>query len=102
MLLRLLSETGVVGTTAFALFLGAHYSGFRALSRSLSLGRRAQVQVTPNAVLIAAVSVALLGDSFSLDTFALPQLWVSLSLLSAGASQLNIAHETRSNATAVW
>jgi O-antigen ligase len=73
---RLIGETGFIGFGVFLIFL-------------LILGLGA-IKMSKQSGLIAAVGVgaglglvALIFEGFSLDTFALPQLWVVLGLLTA-------------------
>lgn len=74
---RLLAETGIVGFLAFTLWLAL--LGLAAL-------RTYQTSATPlrRAIALAAglALVAQVFEGFSLDTFALPHLWVILGLLS--------------------
>ncbi|MFH1906008.1 MAG: O-antigen ligase family protein [Chloroflexota bacterium] len=77
---RILAETGLVG---FAMFV----SWFYVLWRS---GRMIENSGEPllRTVGLAGqiVLVAFLAEGFSVDTFALPYLWVSLGLLSAASA----------------
>jgi O-antigen ligase len=73
---RLIGETGFIGFSVFAMFL-----------LILLLGA---IKMSKRSGLFAAVGVgaglgltALVFEGFSLDTFALPQLWVVLGLLTA-------------------
>ena len=74
---RLLAETGVGGFSAFVVWLGLlALAGWR-VWRNGSPTR----QVIGLAGLLALL--AQVGEGFSLDSFALPQLWVILGLLTA-------------------
>jgi len=77
--IRLLAETGIVGTSAFVtwtvLMLGAAY----ALARTSAV----ETRLVGVAALLALPAWILEG--FSLDTFALPQTWILLGLLTATA-----------------
>ena len=75
--LRLLSETGFVGFAAFLLWLillGAGAWSVRSEGKSLN-----------GAVALAGLFGlgALIGEGFSLDTFALPHLWILTGLITA-------------------
>lgn len=80
MWVRLLAETGVVG---FALFLTWIYTSWRA-ARTLERGPGPLIPTISLAGQL--VVVAYLIEGFSLDSFALPYLWVSLGLLAACAT----------------
>lgn len=71
MVMRLLAETGVVGTVIFLAFVARHLV-YALMTRRL--------EVTAFALLVA---VALAVDFMSLDTFALPAFWWALALLWA-------------------
>jgi len=89
MILRLLAETGVVGTLAFAYFVATHFrygSGTAGTQATLRL-RPERGRLTPEFVLGVTMGIALLGDFVSLDTFALPQLWLCLAFLLADRSK---------------
>jgi len=79
--IRLLSETGLLGFSFYLTWLVILFAGALALSRS----RVKIAQVLGMAGSLAAV--ALLLEGFSLDTFALPQMWLILGFLSAGISR---------------
>lgn len=74
---RLLAETGLVGFSIFALFLYAHWRTTRLLNKAQS----------PTFRLIALAGqfslLALIGEGFSIDSFAMPYLWVFTGLISA-------------------
>jgi len=78
---RLLAETGIGGFTAFIVWLG-----LLALMAwgTWKKGWRVRSVVGLTAVLALLAQV---GEGFSLDSFALPQLWVMLGLLTAAAWQ---------------
>ena len=69
MFVRLLAETGIVGAVVFFAFIVTHF--VRALA-----ARR-----TPVTVFAVLLAIALTVDFMSLDTFALPTLWLALALL---------------------
>jgi O-antigen ligase len=82
---RLLAETGVVGFSAFAtwlIVLGA--AGF-GLTRAAS-GRQQAIGL---AGLLSLGAQAIEG--FSLDTFALPQLWIMMGLVTGQGVSLRTA-----------
>jgi len=79
--IRLLAETGLVGFSTFIVWLGLLAVTALKLSR---IGTRLQRMVAVAALL--ALTAQLL-EGFSLDTFALPQLWIILGLLTAAAQQ---------------
>jgi hypothetical protein len=74
---RLLAETGLVGFSIFALFLYAHWRTTRLLSKAES----------PTFRLIARAGqfslLAMIGEGFSIDSFAMPYLWVFTGLIAA-------------------
>jgi hypothetical protein len=74
---RLLAETGVVGFAVFAAWLYV-------LFRSALLSYRSQDPLIKTLALAGQLCIiALLAEGFSIDSFALPYLWVTLGLLSA-------------------
>jgi O-antigen ligase len=76
---RLLAETGLIG---FGVFVG--WLGLMAFVASKLLrGPRAVQRVLGLAALLSLVAQSVEG--FSLDTFALPQLWIILGLMTAAA-----------------
>jgi O-antigen ligase len=79
--IRLLAETGFVGTSAFltwtVLMLGAAYALARIAAPEARLVGVAALLALPAWIL----------EGFSLDTFALPQTWILLGLLTATAWQ---------------
>jgi O-antigen ligase len=79
MWMRLLAETGIIG---FALFLTWAYVLWRAAQAA-----RASREPTIRTIALAGqiVLLAYLVEGFSLDSFALPYLWVSLGILTAAA-----------------
>lgn len=77
--LRLLAETGLVGFSAFLIWLGVLAAGGIALAKRA----RGVDRVIGVAGLLAIL--AQVSEGFSLDTFALPQLWIILGLLTAAA-----------------
>jgi O-antigen ligase len=79
---RLLAETGIVGFAFFVGWLYLLWHSARSLERSRwPTGRRLGIA----GQLIAA---AFLIEGFSLDTFALPYLWVSMGLVTAATCAL--------------
>ena len=79
--IRLLAETGLVGFFTFVIWLGL--LAITALKLRV-IGAPLQ-RVVAVAALLALTAQLLEG--FSLDTFALPQLWIILGLLTAAAQQ---------------
>jgi O-antigen ligase len=77
---RILSETGLVGFSFFSTWLIILWLGGRKLGWSPTPILQA-IGLTGQLVLIAQIF-----EGFSLDTFALPYVWVSLGLLTAGIS----------------
>ena len=76
---RLLAETGVAGFTAFGSWLGLlALSAWNVWKRGS--GVRRVIGLAALFTLLAQV-----GEGFSLDSFALPQLWVMLGLMTAAA-----------------
>jgi O-antigen ligase len=78
--IRLLAETGIVG---FASFL-AWYTVMWASARFLRLQAEPLYRVVGWAGLFTLV--AFITEGFSIDTFALPYLWVALGIVSASAA----------------
>ena len=78
--IRLLAETGLAGFLTFVLWIGA-----MALAGSrLTRGRSAVLRTVGLAGAIALA--AQVFEGFSLDSFALPQLWIMLGLVTAAYS----------------
>jgi len=75
--IRLLSETGILGFSAFVAWLILMGSGSVVLMRNDELLYR--VIGVSGAIAVAAVAL----ENFSLDTFALPQMWIATGLLTA-------------------
>jgi O-antigen ligase len=78
--IRLLSETGIVGFSVFIVWLSLLALG----ARSLLTQKKGLIAVLGLAGLLALL--AQVSEGFSLDTFALPQLWIMLGLLTAAIS----------------
>jgi O-antigen ligase len=78
--IRLLAETGVVGFLVFILWLIMTGLGAARLARSSAVIMRV---IGLGALLALGTQVF---EGFSLDTFALPQLWIVLGLVAAGLS----------------
>lgn len=77
--IRLLAETGVIGFALFASWLISSFAAARRLSRNAA-------PILRSVGLAACFTlIAFLIEGFSVDTFALPYLWVSVGI-SAGAS----------------
>ncbi len=76
---RLLSETGILG---FYVFAGWYFLMVKS-ARLLRHSQDATIQIIALAGLLSLV--ALLSEGFSIDSFAMPYLWVSTGLLSAAA-----------------
>lgn len=76
---RLLSETGIVGFGAFVTWLAV----VGAAAAQQARWRAGIPKIVALAALIALL--AQVSEGFSLDTFALPQLWIVLGLATAGA-----------------
>ena len=75
---RLLAETGLVG---FSIFLAWFYI----LWRSIRLTGRSNEPILKMLALAGRLSlIAFLAEGFSIDSFAMPYLWVSAGLISAG------------------
>jgi O-antigen ligase len=79
--IRLLAETGVVGFALFVIWLGLLAAGAWMLLRS-EKGIRGVVGLAGGLAILAKVT-----EGFSLDTFALPQLWVMMGILTAAIWQ---------------
>jgi len=76
---RLLSETGLVGFSVFMMFLYNLWRSARLLLASRSSTLRLIALTGQFAML------ALIGEGFSIDSFAMPYLWVMTGLISAAA-----------------
>lgn len=80
---RLLAETGVAGFAVFTVWLGIM------MLLAWRTWRRASSPVLGMMGLAGLLALlAQLGEGFSLDSFALPQLWVMLGLLTAAARRV--------------
>jgi hypothetical protein len=77
--IRLLAETGLVGFSVFMLFLFNLWRSARLLYKSFP----------PILRLVALMGqfclLAFIGEGFSIDSFAMPYLWVFTGLISAAA-----------------
>lgn len=78
--IRLLAETGVIGFTCFVLWLVI----VAVAAKQLHSRTEGVVSVIGLAGLLALT--ALLFEGFSVDSFALPQLWILPGLVTAGLS----------------
>jgi O-antigen ligase len=78
--IRLLAETGIAGFLTFLIWLGLHAGA----ARNLYKIRRGMLSTLGLAGLLMLLSQFFEG--FSLDTFALPQLWIFLGLIASGYS----------------
>jgi O-antigen ligase len=78
--IRLLSETGIIGFSVFIIWLSLLALG----ARSLLKQKKGLIAILGLAGLLALL--AQVFEGFSLDTFALPQLWIMLGLLTATLS----------------
>jgi hypothetical protein len=77
---RLLSETGVAG---FSIFLGWLF----VLWQSTRLTDHSPKRLFKSLALAGQLAlIALIAEGFSIDSFALPYLWVSAGLISAAGS----------------
>lgn len=85
---RILAETGVIG---FSLFLSWFYSLWQ-MGRSIEKNLKKDLSVIGLACLFACI--ALIVEGFSIDTFALPYIWIIFGLATA-ANNL-IYHGARS------
>jgi hypothetical protein len=80
---RLLAETGIAGTLLFAIWIGA------VVTRAGKLVRTSNPTLR---VIGAAGGLALIAqifEGFSLDTFALPQLWIITGLVTAASTLID-------------
>ncbi len=75
--IRLLAETGALGFLCFLIWLGLHAAAARNLHKKCG--------GLPSALGLAGVLMLLAQcfEGFSLDTFALPQLWIFLGLIAS-------------------
>ncbi|HEY59429.1 MAG TPA: O-antigen ligase family protein [Anaerolineae bacterium] len=78
--IRLLAETGIIG---FSFFIGWLYSQARIFVQKDNSSKNIN-----NTLCLAGIFVlcALLAEGFSIDSFAMPYLWVSLGLATAACS----------------
>jgi O-antigen ligase len=83
---RLLAETGLVGTAFFLCWL------YLALVSALALFRRGGLAGTVGLAGLF-VLLGLLPEGFSVDTFALPYFWISLGIVTALASRSTAGRE---------
>jgi hypothetical protein len=77
--IRLLSETGLVGFSLFCTWLYVLWRGAKHLERQASRELRLFGWMA------FFVIVAFLAEGFSIDSFALPYLWVSLGMVTAAS-----------------
>ncbi len=84
--IRLLAETGTLGFLCFLIWLGLHACAARDLHRKKT-GLLSALGLAGIFMLLAQFF-----EGFSLDTFALPQLWIILGLIVSGQSLRNDAH----------
>jgi hypothetical protein len=77
--IRLLAETGLVGFTSFVVWLGLF--GITALE----LHRRESSWLGALGITGFLTLLAIIVEGFSMDTFALPHMWVVLGLVTAGS-----------------
>jgi O-antigen ligase len=82
--IRLLAETGFIGFSTFVIWLGLLAVTALKLRR---MGTRLQRMVAVAALLALTAQIL---EGFSLDTFALPQLWIILGFLTAAAQQARV------------
>jgi O-antigen ligase len=80
--IRLLAETGVVGTAFFVTWLMLQWRA----SRALRADRQALMRTLGLAGQLSLI--ALLVEGFSVDSFALPYAWVALGILTAASASL--------------
>jgi len=80
---RLLAETGIIGFLTFLTWLGLHAGAAKALYKT-----RKDILSTLGLAGILML-LAQLFEGFSLDTFALPQLWIILGLVAGGYASRN-------------
>jgi hypothetical protein len=90
--IRLLAETGMIGFTSFLAWVVCFVAGAASLARN----RKRLPKMLGLAGLLAAI--ALVGEGFSLDSFALPQLWISFGLVTAGFMHREIIDDADSGA----
>ena len=80
---RLLAETGVLGFYVFLSWL----NGLRLSARAIQHSELPGVKRSPTWQILALAAqlslVAFIGEGFSIDSFAMPYLWVITGLLSA-------------------
>ncbi len=88
---RLLAETGIVGFSAFAAWF---YVLIRS-SWSMKLSKNPFFKMIGWAGLF--VLIAFVFEGFSIDTFALPYLWVSLGIVSAAAALVRKGEDLKLN-----
>jgi hypothetical protein len=90
--IRLLAETGMIGFTSFLAWVVCFVAGAASLARS----PKRLPKMLGLAGLLAAI--ALVGEGFSLDSFALPQLWIAFGLVTAGFMHREIIDDADSGA----
>ena len=89
--IRLLAETGFVGTAAFLSWIVLMLAGAYALAQGYS----GELKLVGVAGLLCCLAWVLEG--FSLDTFALPQTWILLGLITAAAWRVRTKMEVPSS-----
>ncbi len=81
--IRLLSETGLAG---FSLFIFWLYTLWRSVRELVQRSAALHIPALEIAALLGQLSlIALIAEGFSIDSFALPYLWVGAGLISAAA-----------------
>jgi hypothetical protein len=78
---RLLSETGLAGSVPFAVFMLALGAA------AISLARRPEPLARYVGIAGCMSWAAAILAGFSLDSFALPTMWISMGIVTAGAAQ---------------
>jgi hypothetical protein len=89
--IRLLAETGIVGFSAFIVWLNVVFKSGWALKRNSSR------LIRTIGWFGIFVLVALVFEGFSTDTFALPYLWISLGIVCAVAASVRRSKSSESN-----
>lgn len=93
---RLLSETGLVGFSVFVSWLVVLWRSARYL-----ITQHADALIKVLGMSGMFVLLGLLMEGFSIDSFALPYLWISTGLLTAGFTHFSVLNSGKNNIEAV-
>jgi hypothetical protein len=90
---RLLTETGLPGLLLFLLFYMALFADSLNLLHRPGIGMQQAPRWLASAGIFALVAIALQG--VSQDSFAMPEMWINLGILSGAAGAFQIQNTTK-------